>query len=38
MNWIVEFQCDDIIISNFCLIAIDRRINTLKSNFVTKKC
>ena len=37
MNWIVELQCDESVISKFCLIAINRRMNTLKSDFATKK-
>ena len=37
LNWITQLQCDNSVISKFCLMAIDKRKNVLRSDFATKK-
>ena len=37
LNWITQLQCDDSVISKFRLMAIDKRMNVLRSDFATKK-
>ena len=37
LNWITQLQCNDSVISKFCLMAIDKRMNVLRSDFATKK-
>ena len=37
MNWIVELQYDEIVISKFCLMDINRRMNKLNSDIPPNK-